>query len=82
MSEFFTVSCPSCGGCVVVYHTEKNCRVFRHGVYKDTFVQINPHLSKEECDRLVNKKKIIGCGRPFRIVFVKDNWVAELCDYI
>lgn len=30
-----------------------------------TFLQINPHLSKTECNTI--KKEIYGCGKPFRV---------------
>jgi hypothetical protein len=45
---------------------------------KDTFEQIPPHSSKEECDRLKKEDLIYGCGEPF---MVKDG-IAEDCDYI
>ena len=71
-----TVICPYCKEPVII---EKiNCGIFRHGVNKKTGKQINPHLEKAKCDRLVSKCKIFGCGRPFRLV----NNEAVVCDYI
>lgn len=34
---------------------EINCAIFRCGIYKNNGTQINPHLSKEECDKLKKK---------------------------
>jgi len=45
--------------------------------------QIDPHLSKSECDRLANEGLIIGCGKPFRLVVNKEEeYRAIKCDYI
>ncbi len=73
------VSCPHCHGTVII--EEVNCAIFRHGTLK-TGEQVPPHSSKEECDNLVEKKEIYGCGRPFRIRQEGDTWIAEDCGYI
>lgn len=39
---------------------------------------INPHASKEECERLVREGLIYGCGGAFRF----DGKTVEKCDYI
>jgi hypothetical protein len=70
------VSCPHCNGMILIL--ELNCCIFRHGVMKQTDTQIDPHLNKTECDRLVEQGLIYGCGKPFRIV----NGIVEVCDYI
>jgi hypothetical protein len=44
---------------------EINCAIFRCGVYKYNGAQIEPHLPKDDCDRLKTDDKIWGCGRPF-----------------
>jgi hypothetical protein len=41
--------------------------------------QIDPHLSKKDCDDLFMNDLIYGCGRPFK---VNDKLEAEVCDYI
>jgi hypothetical protein len=56
--------------------------VFRHGIYKKNGEQINPHLSKNECDRLNTNNLIYGCGKPFTIVKKENKTIAEICDYI
>ena len=35
---------------------------------KDTYKQVNPHLSKFDCDNLVKENKVIGCCKPFEII--------------
>ena len=45
------VECPHCGGGVLVLAIK--CGIFRHGTYKDSGKQINPHTTKERCDELV-----------------------------
>jgi hypothetical protein len=67
-------SCPHCGILIVI--DAVNCGVFRCGVYRDTGDQVNPHLSKEECDDL--KDTIWGCGKPFRL---RDGKLVP-CDYV
>jgi len=56
---------------------EINCAIFRCGIYKDG-KQIDPHLSKEQCDKLKIEDKIWGCGRPFKLV---DGALIK-CEYI
>ena len=70
------VNCPHCQGLVEII--ELNCCIFRHGVFKDTDIQIDPHLIETECNRLVEQDLINGCGKPFRIV----DGVVEICGYI
>jgi hypothetical protein len=68
------IICPHCNISIIV--EEVRCGIFRCGIYKDTFKQVDPHLSKEECDKLGDT--IYGCGKPFQI---KNNEVMK-CDYI
>jgi len=69
------VKCPHCF--LFVEIIELNCKIFRHGVYKDTVQQMDPHTPKDICDKVVNL--IYGCGKPFKI---NDSGIAEICDYI
>lgn len=68
------INCPHCNISIII--EEMRCGIFRCGMYKDTFKQVDPHLSKVECDKLGDK--IYGCGKPFQI---KNNEVIK-CDYI
>ena len=68
------IICPYCDISIII--EEMRCGIFRCGVYKETFKQIDPHLSKVECDKLGDT--IYGCGNPFQI---KNNEVTK-CDYI
>lgn len=75
------ITCPHCK--VPVLIQEMNCSIFRHGVYKNTGLQIDPHAAKNICDQLVRDSAIYGCGKPFRIVLdPSGGMVAITCDYI
>ena len=80
----FFVQCPHCSQSIEVL--EINCKIFRCGVYKDSYKQIDPHMSKIGCDQLVAESKIYGCSKPFKLVSVQDSsansWTAVECEYI
>jgi hypothetical protein len=80
--NIYSFECPHCSNIIIVHRTEINCQIFRHGVYKDTNEQINPHTTKEVCDNLVEKDLIIGCGKPFMIFIKSPESYVEECDYI
>jgi hypothetical protein len=40
---------------------------------------INPHTSKEICEKLIENDEIFGCGKPFRLNSGRN---PEICDYI
>ena len=83
MNEELCVKCPHCNEYIYVLKSQINCNVFRHGIYKSNLKQIDPHTSKEVCDRLLNDGKIIGCGKPFSLLKKEDNtYIAIKCDYI
>jgi hypothetical protein len=64
------VICPHCKDPIII---EKiNCGIFRHGEFKNG-KQIDPHLSKEMCDKLIKNKSIYGCGKPFKIISKTTN---------
>jgi hypothetical protein len=46
------------------------------------YTQIPPHLSKIECDKLIEEDKIYGCGKPFKLVMIENEWKPVICDYI
>lgn len=74
--------CPHCKHIFVMNINELNCRIIRHAVFKNNFVQVNPHLSKEECDKLVKEDLVYGCCKPAKIIQNNDEFVAIECDYI
>lgn len=79
--DLIIVKCPHCNGHIII--EQVNCAIFRHGTMKTTNQQIDPHLSKEECDKLVETNSVNGCAKPFIIKQdATKQWMAELCDYI
>ena len=77
--------CPHCGGLIDISQNETNCRIFRHGVLKDTFKQINPHANKYECDKYLLNNTIYGCGKPFILKQCSKegyHFIIEKCGYI
>ena len=80
MVKELILKCPHCNDDVII--SEINCAIFRHGIYKKNLQQLDPHMLKEKCDLLINNNEIYGCGKPFHIKKVNDEWVLEICDYI
>ena len=82
--ENILVKCAQCSDLVIINKKDFNCKIFRHGVYKKDNKQIDPHLNKEECDRLFKEKLIYGCGKPFKLFINKEEekYWTEKCDYI
>lgn len=76
------VYCPHCKMPILIYKKDFNCKIFRHAVLKSTNKQINPHTKKEICDYLSKNNKIHGCGKPFKVIFNNENYIAVKCDYI
>lgn len=81
-NEMIYVNCPNCDGTIETYVKEINCAIFRHGVYKISGIQINPHEKKEICDELFNNCEIFGCGKPYKLVKCEEIYKSEICDYI
>jgi len=86
MESYITAHCPHCKQLVFLLKEEFNCKIYRHGVYKSNYKQIDPHLNKEECDRLKKEDLIYGCGKPFQIVVEskenKNIYLIQKCGYI
>ena len=78
--EPFMICCPSCSEQIIV--SKVKCGIFRHGVYKNTGKQMNPHSDEERCNYLVTSDKIWGCGMPFRVVEKEGGFIAIDCEYI
>jgi hypothetical protein len=75
------ILCPHCTEPILI--EKLNCCIFRHGILIASGRQIDPHATKELCDFYIEKKKIFGCGKPFKIVKNIDNeLVAVVCEYI
>jgi hypothetical protein len=81
-SEYYFITCPNCEGQIIVHKNEVNCKIFRHAVYKNSLININPHAPKQECDQLFNDGKIYGCGKPFQLIGENGLYNAVICDYI
>ena len=78
MESGFIVSCPSCG--IYIEILTIACGIYRCGIFKETGLQVNPHLPKDQCERIVKQNLIFGCGKPFRIT--DKNTPPELCEYL
>ena len=76
---YIIVECPHCKMSIIIYKSEFNCRIFRHGIYKNENKQLYQHTSQRNCELLVASGKIIGCGKPFRL---NDKNEVEICGYI
>jgi len=74
------VKCPNCNEIIII--EQLNCCIFRHAIMKNTGIQIDPHSSKEVCDKLLNDKLIFGCGNPFKIIINGEKITVEKCGYI
>ena len=71
------IECPHCK--MIIEIIELRCRIFRCGIMKNNFTQINPHLSEIKCNNLKKNDEIYGCSKPF---YIDENNVVEKCDYI
>jgi hypothetical protein len=81
--KYIIVNCPHCKYLIVLYNNDINCSIFRHGIYKNNFTQINPHETKEKCDFLYNNGLIYGCSKPFKLHTQNNNIFEALeCEYI
>jgi len=74
------LQCPHCKEYIII--EKLNCGIFRHGIFKNNSIQINPHAPKDECDYYIDKQLIYGCGKPFKIILIGENFSIEICDYI
>ena len=72
------ICCPHCNQSIEILSL--NCGIFRCGVFKNNINnQLEPHLNKIECDKLVEANLIYGCSKPFKVDL---NGNVEKCDYI
>ena len=70
------VKCPHCDMYIEILSL--NCAIFRCGIYKENYLQINPHSPRWECEELKINDSIFGCGKPFKI----ENGESVKCPYI
>ncbi len=77
------IECPNPECKQAIEIIELNCKIFRCGIFKHTYKQINPHSPKDICDELVETGAIYGCGKPFQIVQnISGGMKAVVCGYI
>ena len=81
VDENIIVTCPHCKLLIQTLVKEFNCKIFRHGIFKIDYTQIDPHLPKKECDKLKEKGLIYGCGKPYELVKKENDWIAVACEY-
>jgi len=77
-SYFFQCPHEDCKLMIEVAKGDINCKIFRHGVFKDTMKFINPHSPQNKCQEYKEKDLIYGCGKPFFF----DGKKLEICGYI
>lgn len=77
--SYIIIECPHCKDEIIIMKKELNCRIFRHGIIKNTYIQMNPHESRDKCEKYKKEDLIFGCGKPFRI---NNKFIAEICEYI
>ena len=75
------VKCPHCTLFIQILKKQFNCKIFRHGIYKKNYRQIDPHMPKFLCDELKACDLIYGCGKPYKLQFINNEWKAMVCDY-
>lgn len=80
MENDILVVCPHCE--LFFQVSSLNCAIFRHAVYNNSYIQVDPHASKETCDKLILEGSIIGCGKPVRVIREGEEYKTIVCDYI
>jgi hypothetical protein len=76
--DAYCFECPHCSLMCQVTSNEVNCKIFRHAVFKINMTFVEPHATKEECDKWVMDGLVWGCGKPCK--FEGDKVVK--CGYI
>jgi hypothetical protein len=75
------VTCPHCKLLVQTYIKDFNCKIFRHGIFKHNYKQMDPHAPKNLCDEYKAKNLIYGCGKPYELININNKWSAVICEY-
>lgn len=72
-NTIFIFECPHCYENISFNKFELiNNVIFKHGIFKSTGKWMNPFMSNILCERYINNKKILGCGKNFKIIY--DNY--------
>ncbi len=71
-------NCPHCNLMCQVHKTDIRCTIFRHAVYKKNSRFVDPHASKEQCEKWIINDLVYGCGKPF----IFDGNTVKICGYI
>lgn len=79
---YLIFQCPHCDELIIIMKDDLNCCIFRHAVYKDSFFQVDPHLSEQLCNYLRRSELVFGCAKPFRIIQIGHEYDAVVCAYI
>jgi len=79
--EYIIISCPHCNDQIQIYLKEIKCAIYRHGVYKSNYKQIDSHLNEENCNNLIENDLIYGCGKPYQLIKVINEWKVISCEY-
>jgi hypothetical protein len=66
--DYDVFQCPWCNVDIIIYKYDRNCCIFRCGIYKRDYTPINPHMIKSECDKLKDSDLIYGCGKPLKLI--------------
>lgn len=81
IDNFYNFKCPNCREQIIVLKKQLRCKIFRHAIYKSSYKQVNPHMSKEKCEKLIRENKVYGCCKPFEITNENKQMKAIVCDY-
>ena len=81
------IPCPHCHVLMELAHTDLNCGIYRHAVWKDGGTQIDPHAPRDVCEQVVREGLVHGCGKPFRAREARSasgevSLRVEVCGYL
>jgi hypothetical protein len=75
--SYLVISCPHCNQKIFTLETDINCKIFRCGILKSDYSQIDPHGTKEHSDFLVKQNLIYGCGKQYELIKNNNNNIWE-----
>jgi hypothetical protein len=68
------VECPHCRNLLFLHVKPGQTLVFRHGILKENFNLVDPNVTNEECQLLLQNKKVIGCCKLFCVHISNKKW--------